>query len=149
MPRRLDFKYDVGFGVDGQINGIDISMAMRSGNVADLSSGVLARSLCHADNCYFLPNVRFRGYPCKTNTVSNTAFRGFGGPQGMIIIECILEHIGFHLNKSIDEIRQINYYGINDRNETPYGQIVKDNIICKLSDQLMSKVDYEARKKEI
>jgi len=144
-----DFEYDVGFGVDGQIDGIDISMAMRSGNVADLSSGVLARSLCHADNCYFLPNVRFRGYPCKTNTVSNTAFRGFGGPQGMIIIECILEHIGFHLNKSIDEIRQINYYGINDRNETPYGQIVKDNIICKLSDQLMSKVDYEARKKEI
>ena len=68
-----DFEYDVGFGMDGQIEGIDIAMAMRSGNVADLSSGVLARSLCHADNCYFLPNVRFRGYPCKTNTVSNTA----------------------------------------------------------------------------
>jgi xanthine dehydrogenase large subunit len=144
-----EFSYDVGFDEEGRIQGIEISMAMRSGNVADLSSGVLARSLCHGDNCYFLPNVRLNGYPCKTNTVSNTAFRGFGGPQGMIVIETILEHIAFHLGLSLDEIRKINYYGKNDRNITPYGQNITDNIIVELSDQLMGKIDYEGRKNEI
>ena len=144
-----EFSYDVGFDEDGKIQGIEISMAMRSGNVADLSSGVLARSLCHGDNCYFLPNVRFNGYPCKTNTVSNTAFRGFGGPQGMIVIETVLEHIAFHLGFSLDEIRKINYYGKSDRNITPYGQTITDNIIVELSDQLMGKIDYEGRKNEI
>ncbi|MEE3000515.1 MAG: xanthine dehydrogenase molybdopterin binding subunit [Pseudomonadota bacterium] len=144
-----EFSYDVGFDSEGRIEGIEISMAMRSGNVADLSSGVLARSLCHGDNCYYLPNARLRGYPCKTNTVSNTAFRGFGGPQGMIVIETILEHIAFHLGMSLDEIRKINYYGINERNVTPYGQIIKDNIIEELSDRLMVEIDYEGRKKEI
>ena len=144
-----EFSYDVGFDSEGRIEGIEILMAMRSGNVADLSSGVLARSLCHGDNCYYLPNARLRGYPCKTNTVSNTAFRGFGGPQGMIVIETILEHIAFHLGMSLDEIRKINYYGINERNVTPYGQIIKDNIIEELSDRLMVEIDYEGRKKEI
>ena len=144
-----EFSYDVGFDVDGKIEGIEISMAMRSGNVADLSSGVLARSLCHGDNCYFLPNVRLSGYPCKTNTVSNTAFRGFGGPQGMLIIETILEHIAFHLGSSLDEIRKVNYYGNKNRNITPYGQTITDNIIVELSEQLMEKIDYEGRKSEI
>jgi xanthine dehydrogenase large subunit len=144
-----EFDYDVGFDDTGRIEGIDIAMAMRSGNVADLSSGVLARSLCHGDNCYYLENARFRGYPCKTNTVSNTAFRGFGGPQGMIVIETILEHIGHHLGKSLDEIRQVNFYGTEDRNVTPYGQTVTDNIIVELTESLMSEIDYEGRKKAI
>lgn len=144
-----EFTYDVGFDDQGQIEGLDIAMAMRSGNVADLSSGVLARSLCHADNCYYLPAVRLRGYPCKTNTVSNTAFRGFGGPQGMIIIETILEHIGFHLGKSLDDIRKLNYYGVSDRNITPYGQTITDNIIQELSDRLMGQIDFKNRKSEI
>ncbi|MBT5941271.1 MAG: xanthine dehydrogenase molybdopterin binding subunit, partial [Rhodospirillaceae bacterium] len=144
-----EFDYDVGFDDDGRIAGIDIAMYMRSGNVADLSSGVMARSLCHGDNCYFLENARFRGYPCKTNTVSNTAFRGFGGPQGMIVIETILEHIGHHLGKSLDDIRKVNYYGTKDRNVTPYGQTVTDNIIEELADRLMSEIDYEGRKQAI
>lgn len=145
----FEFYYDVGFEDNGRMQGLDITMAMRSGNVADLSSGVLARSLCHGDNCYYLPNVRLRGYPCKTNTVSNTAFRGFGGPQGMIVIETILEHIAYHLGTTLDEIRKINYYGKKDRNITPYGQIIKDNIIVELSDKLMREINYEERKKEI
>ena len=144
-----EYGYDVGFNDKGRIEGIDISMAMRSGNVADLSSGVLARSLCHADNCYYLPNARLRGYPCKTNTVSNTAFRGFGGPQGMLIIETILEHISHHLGVSLDDIRKENYYGTNDRNITPYGQTINDNIIAELSEHLLSKIDYEDRKLKI
>ena len=77
----FEFEYKVGCDDKGLIEGVDIIMAMRSGNVADLSSGVLGRALCHADNCYYLPNVKLSGFPCKTNTVSNTAFRGFGGPQ--------------------------------------------------------------------
>lgn len=144
-----EFDYDVGFNDDGRIDGLDIAMMMRSGNVADLSSGVMARSLCHGDNCYYLENVRFRGYPCKTNTVSNTAFRGFGGPQGMIVIETILEHIGHHLGKSLDDVRKVNYYGTVERNVTPYGQTIADNIIEEMADRLMAEIDFEGRKKDI
>ncbi len=90
------FSYDVGFDDDGMIEAIDMVQAARAGNVADLTTSVLARSLCHADNCYFIPNALFRGYACKTNTVSNTAFRGFGGPQGMVAIEDIIERIARH-----------------------------------------------------
>ncbi len=138
------FRYDVGFHDEGRIEGIDILMAMRSGNVADLSPGVLARALCHADNCYYLPNARLRGYPCKTNTVSNTAFRGFGGPQGMLVIETVIEHIARILGRSVDEIRAVNYYGTDDRNVTPYQQTVKDNIIVPLVDRLRSEIDFDA-----
>ncbi len=139
------FKYHVGFDDSGQIEGVDIDMAMRSGNVADLSIGVLARTLCHGDNCYYLPNVTFRGYPCKTNTVSNTAFRGFGAPQGMLVIETIIEHIARILGKSVEEIRAVNYYGTDDRNITPYGQTVKDNIIVELTERLAKEVGLEDR----
>ncbi|MGB0626423.1 MAG: xanthine dehydrogenase molybdopterin binding subunit [Alphaproteobacteria bacterium] len=138
------FRYTAGFDDDGRIAGVDILMGMRSGNVADLSPGVLARALCHADNCYHLPNAIIRGYPCKTNTVSNTAFRGFGGPQGMIVIEAMLEHIARELGKSVDDIRAVNYYGTDDRNVTPYQQTVKDNIIVELTDRLRKEADFDA-----
>ena len=145
----FEFKYVVGIDDDGRIEGINLDMVMRSGNVADLSPGVLGRALCHGDNCYYLPNVRLNGYPCKTNTVSNTAFRGFGAPQGMLAIEVVIEHIARELDKSVDEIRAINYYGTSERNVTPYGQVVKDNIIVELTDRLASEIDYEERKADI
>ncbi len=141
----FEFRYDVGFDDDGRIGGINIDMAMRSGNVADLSSGVLARALCHADNCYFLENARLNGLPCKTNTVSNTAFRGFGGPQGMLVIETVLEHIGRHLRKSVEDIRSINFYGDTTRNRTPYGQTITDNIIQDLVERLSNEIAYPCR----
>jgi len=141
----FDFKYDVGYDNDGRIEGIDVVMAMRSGNVADLSSGVLARALCHGDNCYYLPAVRFQGYPCKTNTVSNTAFRGFGGPQGMFVIEVVLEHIARELGKPVEDVRAVNYYGTDDRNITPYDQVIKDNIIVELTDSLKTEIGYADR----
>jgi xanthine dehydrogenase large subunit len=149
--KRHDFlyRYTAGFDDDGRIEGIDILMGMRSGNVAELSPGVLARALCHADNCYYLPNAIFRGYPCKTNTVSNTAFRGFGGPQGMLIIEAVLEHIARSLGRSLDDIRAVNYYGTTDRNVTPYQQVVKDNIIVELTDRLRSEIDFEGMSRAI
>ena len=143
------FRYQAGFDDEGRIEGVDILMGMRSGNVADLSPGVLARALCHADNCYYLPNAIFRGYPCKTNTVSNTAFRGFGGPQGMLIIEAVLEHIARSLGRSLDDIRTVNYYGTTDRNVTPYQQVVQDNIIVELTDRLRSEIDFEGMSRAI
>jgi len=137
------FRYEAGFDETGRIAGVDILMGMRSGNVADLSPGVLARALCHADNCYYLPNARLSGYPCKTNTVSNTAFRGFGGPQGMIVIEAMLEHIARELGMTLDGVRAVNYYGTEDRNVTPYQQTVKDNIIVPLVERLQAEVDFD------
>jgi len=143
------FRYEAGFDDTGRIAGVDIMMGMRSGNVADLSPGVLARALCHADNCYYLPNARLAGYPCKTNTVSNTAFRGFGGPQGMIVIEAMLEHIARELGMTLDEVRAVNYYGTDDRNVTPYQQTVKDNIIVPLVERLQAEVDFDAMSKAV
>jgi len=143
------FRYGAGFDDDGRIEGVDILMAMRSGNVADLSPGVLARALCHADNCYYLPNARLRGYPCKTNTVSNTAFRGFGGPQGMLVIETVIEHIARTLGRSVDEVRAVNYYGTEDRNVTPYQQRVKDNIIVPLVDRLFAEIDFDGMSRAV
>lgn len=143
------FRYEAGFDETGRIAGVDILMGMRSGNVADLSPGVLARALCHADNCYYLPNARLSGYPCKTNTVSNTAFRGFGAPQGMIVIEAMLEHIARELGMTLDEVRAVNYYGTEDRNVTPYQQLVKDNIIVPLAERLQKEVDFDGMSKAV
>ncbi|MGB0571949.1 MAG: xanthine dehydrogenase molybdopterin binding subunit [Alphaproteobacteria bacterium] len=143
------FRYEAGFDETGRIAGVDILMGMRSGNVADLSPGVLARALCHADNCYYLPNARLSGYPCKTNTVSNTAFRGFGAPQGMIVIEAMLEHIARELGMTLDEVRAVNYYGTEDRNVTPYQQLVQDNIIVPLAERLQKEVDFDGMSKAV
>ena len=137
------FRYEVGFDENGRIEGIDVLLAMRSGTVADLSPGVLARALCHVDNCYFLPNVRLRGYPCRTNTVSNTAFRGFGTPQGMLVIETVIEHIAHSLGRPVDAVRAVNYYGTDDRNVTPYRQPIRDNIIVPLVTRLRSEIDFD------
>ncbi|CAN0548804.1 unnamed protein product, partial [Laminaria digitata] len=123
------FKYRMGFDDTGRIDSAIIDMAARSGNVADLSAGVVARALCHGNNAYYIPNVLFRGWPCKTNTVSNTAFRGFGGPQGMIAIETAMEHIARDLGKTVEEIRAVNWMGTTDRNVMPYGQTVTENIM--------------------
>jgi len=139
------FRYRLGFDARGLIAGAVIDLAARSGNVADLSSGVLTRALCHADNGYYLPHVLFRGWPCKTNTVSNTAFRGFGGPQGMLVIETALEHIAHSLQKPVAEVRALNWYGTTQRNVTPYGQPVRDNLLPEMVSRLQREADYEGR----
>ena len=143
------FRYEIGFDDRGRIEGAVIDLAARSGNVADLSGGVLARALCHADNAYFLPAALLRGWPCKTNTVSNTAFRGFGGPQGMLVIETAIEHVARHLGKEVDDVRAVNWYGKRSRNLTPYGQEVKDNIIEEMVDKLVREADYAGRKRAV
>ena len=143
------FRYAVGFDDEGRIDAAIIDMAARSGNVADLSAGVVARALCHGGNAYFIPNALFRGWPCKTNTVSNTAFRGFGGPQGMLAIEVAIEHVALHLGKSVDAVRAVNWYGTEDRNVTPYGQTVTDNIIAEIVDRLATEADLDGRRQTV
>lgn len=143
------FKYRMGFDDAGRIDSAIIDMAARSGNVADLSAGVVARALCHGNNAYYIPNVLFRGWPCKTNTVSNTAFRGFGGPQGMIAIETAIEHIARELGKTVEDVRAVNWMGTTDRNVMPYGQTVTENIMPEIAERLAREIDLDGRKKAI
>ncbi len=119
------------------------------GNVADHTPAVLTRALCHADNCYFLPNVRIRGLACKTNTVSNTAFRGYGGPQAMLAIETIIEEVARRLGLSVHAVRRRNFYGIGRNDVTPYGMRVEDNIIERVVDELDHAVGLAAWRREI
>jgi len=143
------FRYRFGFDETGQIDSAIIDMATRSGNVADLTAGVVTRALCHGNNAYYIPNILFRGWPCKTNTVSNTAFRGFGGPQGMLVIETAIEHIARELGKTVDEIREINWMGTTDRNVMPYGQVVTENLMPEIANRLARESNLDARKKAI
>src|SRR5215467_14387219 len=142
-------RYDVGFDTDGRILALDLTLAANAGNVADHTPAVLTRALCHADNCYFLPNVRFRGLPCKTNTVSNTAFRGYGGPQGMLAIETVIEAIARRLGLPVHIVRRRNFYGIGRNDVTPYGMTVEDNIIERVVDELDRTVDLAAWRRDI
>ena len=149
--KRHDFviDYDVGFDDDGRIQGIDFEFAARCGMSADLSGPVNDRAMFHCDNAYFLENVRILSHRCKTNTVSNTAFRGFGGPQGMFAIECVIDDIARTLGKDPLVVRRQNFYGTEDRNVTHYQQVVEDNIADELFDRLLASSDYEERRKSI
>lgn len=142
-------RYDVGFDVAGRILALDLLLASNGGNVADHSPAVMTRALCHSDNAYWLPNLRFRGYSCKTNTVSNTAFRGYGGPQGMIAIETIIDAIARQLGVSNDDVRRANYYSAAPRNVTPYKMEVEDNIIEQVMDELAADVKLKEWRAEI
>jgi xanthine dehydrogenase large subunit len=149
--KRHDFAidYEVGFGADGRIAGVEMTYAARCGYSADLSGPVTDRALFHADNCYYYPNVRLRSLPLKTNTVSNTAFRGFGGPQGMLGAERIIEEIAYATGLDPLEVRRRNFYGTADRNLTPYHQTVEDSVIGTIIDQLVASSEYEARRSAI
>ena len=149
--KRHDFKihYTVGFTVTGKILALDIKLLSNGGNVLDLSGPVMTRALTHLDNCYFIKSLKAIGYVCKTNTVSNTAFRGFGGPQGMLTIENILYSVSQYLQKPIDEIRKINYYSKLNGLKTPYGQIVKNLRIDRILDEVYKLSDYKNRLRNI
>jgi len=146
--KRHDFviDYDVGFDDDGLIHGIDFMFASRCGISADLSGPVNDRTMFHCDNAYFLENINITSHRCKTNTVSNTAFRGFGGPQGMYAIEYAIDDIARTLNKDPLEIRRKNFYGIGERDTTQYEQKVEDNIIKELVDKLEADAKYQRRR---
>jgi xanthine dehydrogenase large subunit len=146
--KRHDFvvDYDVGFDETGRIRGIDFSFASRCGISADLSGPVNDRMMFHSDNAYFLDNVNIESHRCKTNTVSNTAFRGFGGPQGMFAIEYAIDDIARTLGMDPLEVRRRNYYGVGERDVTHYGQTVEDNILDLVTDKLETDADYRRRR---
>ncbi len=140
------YEYEVGYDDAGRVLGVDLTMVSRAGFSADLSAPVMTRAICHVDNAYWLPDVAIHGFSGKTNTQSNTAFRGFGGPQGAIAIENILDSIARALGKDALEVRQANFYGVGERNLTPYGMEVSDNVIHELTAELVASSDYHARR---
>jgi xanthine dehydrogenase large subunit len=141
--------YEVGFDDDGRLLGLTATLAAGCGYSADLSGPVVDRAICHLDNAYFLEHVEIVAHLCKTHTVSNTAFRGFGGPQGMLVIERILDDIARTLHLDPLDVRRRNYYGIGTRDTTPYGQRVEDNILDTITNQLEASSDYRARRAEL
>ncbi|WP_350334336.1 xanthine dehydrogenase molybdopterin binding subunit [Coralliovum pocilloporae] len=148
--KRHDFvvDYDVGFDDQGRIEAVAGDFAARCGYSSDLSGPVTDRALFHADNAYFYPHVRLSSHPMKTNTVSNTAFRGFGGPQGVIAAERMIEEIAYALGKDTLEVRRANFYG-EGRDVTPYHQTVEDCVIGRIIDELEESADYQARRAEL
>ena len=147
--KRHDFvvDYEVGFDDTGRIQAVRGDYAARCGFSADLSGPVTDRALFHADNAYFYPHVRLNSHPLKTNTVSNTAFRGFGGPQGIIAAERIVEEIAYATGQDTLAVRRRNLY--ENGQSTPYHQTIEDQILPRLIDELEASSDYQARRQAI
>jgi xanthine dehydrogenase large subunit len=140
------YEYEVGYDNEGRILGARIEMVSRAGYSADLSGPVATRALCHFDNAYYLSDVDIKSMAGKTNTQSNTAFRGFGGPQGAIAIEYIIDNIARDLGRDPLDVRKLNFYGKGERDMTPYGQKVEDNVIHEIVAELEKSSDYAARR---
>jgi xanthine dehydrogenase large subunit len=149
--KRHPFSYDwtVGFDGEGLIKGLDLTMLAHCGFSADLSGPVADRAVFHTDNAYFLENVDITSYRLKLNTQSHTAFRGFGGPQGVILIERIMGDIARHLGLDPLAVRQHNFYGIETRNTTHYQMRVEDNVLMPLVGSLAESCNYAARREAI
>jgi xanthine dehydrogenase large subunit len=149
--KRHDFviDYEVGFDDTGRIRGIEFMFASRCGMSADLSGAINDRAMFHCDNAYYLENVSIVSHRCKTHTVSNTAFRGFGGPQGMFAIEYVIDEIARYLKLDPLEVRRRNFYGRGERDVTQYLQTVEDNILEPIVDRLEKTSDYRKRVEEI
>jgi len=144
----FDYRWRVGYDDAGHILAADIDLISNCGHSADLSAAVMARALCHFDNAYWLPHVAMHGYCAKTHTQSNTAFRGFGGPQGALAIEMIIDSVARRLKLDPLLVRQRNFYR-DGQDVTPYGQQIEDNIIEPLTQRLIASSDYHARRAQI
>ncbi|MDR5749913.1 MULTISPECIES: xanthine dehydrogenase molybdopterin binding subunit [unclassified Caballeronia] len=143
------YTYEAGFDDEGRLAGARVEIALRAGYSADLSGAVATRAVCHFDNAYFLGDVDIVAMACRTNTQSNTAFRGFGGPQGALVMEVLLDEIAHRLQRDPLEVRRANFYGIGERDTTPYGQTVADNVIAPLTDELIASSSYSERRAAI
>jgi xanthine dehydrogenase large subunit len=148
--KRHEFRidYQVGFDEQGHILALRLQLASRCGATVDLSPAINDRAMFHADNCYWLPNVEIVSERLKTNTVSATAFRGFGGPQGMLAIERVIDALAAQLGRDPLEVRIANLYGPG-RDVTPYGMTVSDNIAPQLIARLRASSKYDARRAAI
>jgi xanthine dehydrogenase large subunit len=156
--KRHEFRieYDVGFDDEGQLHGVDFTQYVRCGWAQDLSLPVADRAMLHADNAYHLPAARITSHRLKTNTQSNTAFRGFGGPQGMVGIERVMDHMAHYLGIDPLKVRQRNFYASHlsisnqmERQVTPYGMEVTDSILGELVGELAARAEYGARREVV
>ncbi|MGE3760240.1 MAG: xanthine dehydrogenase molybdopterin binding subunit, partial [Pseudobdellovibrionaceae bacterium] len=149
--KRHPFKnfYEIGFDNSGRVLAAKLQFYSNGGAYTDLSPSVLERAVFHSDGCYFIENIEVRAAVCKTNTHSNTAFRGFGGPQGNMTMEMALEEIAIFLKKDPMEIRKINLYGKDSKNITHYGQKVEFNTLPDLFDKIYESSDYKNRRQEL
>jgi len=145
----FEYDFDAGYDDEGRLLGCEVTLISRAGHSADLSGPVMTRALCHVDNAYWLPEVAMHGYSAKTDTQSNTAFRGFGGPQGAIVTEAMLDSIARAIGRDPLDVRRINFYGTSDNNVTPYGQKIEDNVIHEIVAELERTSDYRSRRKQI
>lgn len=142
-------EYDVGFDASGRLHGIALDLAGNCGCSPDLSASIVDRAMFHADNAYYLGDATINGHRCKTHTASNTAYRGFGGPQGMVAIEEVMDRIARHLGVDPLQVRKANYYGKTERNVTHYYQTVEHNLLEEITAQLEASSDYHARRESI
>ncbi len=146
--KRHDFHadYEVGFKDNGIIEGVKIKLLSRCGFSPDLSGAINSRALLHIDNAYYLSDLSVENYLCKTNTASSTAFRGFGGNQGMMIIENIIDNVARYIRKDSAEVRKINFYKKNKKNITHYGMKIEDNVINEIFRKLIKSSNYKNRR---
>ncbi|MEY8709121.1 xanthine dehydrogenase molybdopterin binding subunit [Mangrovibacter phragmitis] len=142
-------RYDVGFTTEGILHGVHIDLAANCGYSLDLSGSICDRAMFHADNAYYLGDARITGYRCRTNLASNTAYRGFGGPQGMVAIEQIMDRIARECGLDPLVVRQRNFYGAPGRDMTHYGQQVTHNLAEVLASQLVDSARYAERRADI
>ena len=149
--KRHPFSHDwqVGFDDQGRVQGLDSVQLVHCGHSADLSGPVADRAIFHTDNAYYLNDLRITSHRCKTHTQSHTAFRGFGGPQGVLLIETIMGDIARQLELDALDVRLANLYGVGERDTTPYGMKVEDNILQPLLQQLANDCDYRTRRQSL
>ncbi len=159
LPREIDmiatgkrhaflYRYSVGFDGEGRVLALDAILAADAGWSLDLTPGVIERALTHTDNAYWIPHFRATGYACRTNKQSNTAFRGFGGPQGVVVMEDALDRIARVLGRDPDAVRALNFYG-DGRDEAPYGQKVEENHLPRVWSEIKRDAEIDRRRAEI
>ena len=142
--------YQVGFTSEGRITALKVKLYSDGGWSLDLSPPVLLRAMLHVDNAYYIPNLEVQGQIAKTNKVSNTAFRGFGGPQGMVVVEDILDRIARTLALPPEIVRERNFYhGTGETNTTHYGQEIYDNRIVRVWNEAKTNANFLERKEVI
>lgn len=140
-------RYKVGFQPDGTLTALEVALYADAGWSLDLSPPVLLRAMLHVDNAYYIPHIQVRGHLAKTNKTSNTAFRGFGGPQGMLVIEDVIDRVARSLNLSPETVRERNFYhGTGETNTTHYGQEIFDNRIARVWDEAKANANFAERK---
>lgn len=142
-------RYRIGHDDEGRILAAKLEFHSDGGAFADLSTAVLERTMLHAENAYHIPDVEIHARVCRTNMPPNTAFRGFGGPQGIATIESAIEDISALLGRDALDVRRANCYGVSGRNVTPYGQVVPNNTLPRIFEELEESSDYRRRRAEV